>query len=173
MFNQDAKMLVDGYKVEGDLLVKMDGSMCVGVYHIGKFPQVFHSSHYKNGHSWNIRYRGITLAIPNPVSFLKYRLGDLATEIKYAIKSYFTVKSGYVQMESKFSDNDGFSWQEADPGFDDPYYVCARFGNDRHIPVPILSDWTEDENRLQKWAIRLAGGAPEAMKEAEVFVYDD
>jgi len=168
MFKNQVKLLEDGYKPEGDLLVKMDGPMCVGVYHIGKYPQVFISVSLKNGARWNIRYRAITLEIPNPISFIKFRFGDLFSEIQYAVKSFVSIRSGYVEMQRKYFDGDQYVWERAEPGDDDPYYICAKFNNGRHIPLPILDNW-DDDNKLQKFAIKLAGGAAEAVEACQGF----
>lgn len=99
--------------------------------------------------------------VPN---FTKY---GLIPELKHAVKAFFAVRSGFVQMENKYHDGDWWYWIEAEPnGYDDSYYTCARFGNGRHIPLPILANWDEDSNKLQKFAIRLAGGAKDAVREA-------
>ncbi|MBD3260109.1 MAG: hypothetical protein GF334_00230 [Candidatus Altiarchaeales archaeon] len=171
--NKVEELLEEGYILseDGQSLVKTDALnyRCVGVYHIGKYPQVFSGCHIKNGRYWNIRYRSVTLKIPDPLSFLKFRFGGLFKEVKYAVKSYFTARSSFLQMEEKYYDGDEWVWEYSEPGSNDPYYVCARFANGRHIPLPILDDWY-DENRLQKWAISLAGGAPEAKSAAELYV---
>ena len=73
-------------------------------------------------------------------------------EIRYAIKSFFSVASGFVRLETKY----GNEWVEATEKKDDSFYVCAVFKNLRHIPLPILADW-DNENKLEKFAIRVAG----------------
>lgn len=165
MFRNTTALLKDGYIPDGNLLVKTVDSVCVGVYHLGRWPEVFPSCHYRNGQSWNIRYRAITIKVSNPISFIQFRLGGLFREIGYSIKSYLAVYSGFAQMESRY---DG-EWGKAEIG-EDPFYICALFNNGRHIPLPILDDWEYDEHKLQKWAIHLAGGAPEAIKACDAFM---
>lgn len=85
----------------------------------------------------------------DPVSIV----ASFISEIKYAVKSFFSILSGFERLESRYDDG----WQEADENYDDSYYVCAAFADGRHIPLPILADWNEDEHKLQKIAIRFAG----------------
>jgi hypothetical protein len=77
---------------------------------------------------------------------------NLFDEIRYSVKSFFSILSGFVRLETKFDEG----WEEATEKLDDSFYVCARFKNSRHIPLPILADW-DNENKLQKIAMRLAG----------------
>jgi len=108
-------------------------------------------------------YNRFNIKIYNPISVIKSTFEPQISEVRYAIKSFFTVRSGFIQMENKYHDGDEWYWEKAGPNdYDDPYYTCARFGNGRHIPLPILADWDEESNKLQKLAIRLAGGVKEA-----------
>jgi hypothetical protein len=77
---------------------------------------------------------------------------NLFNEIRYAIKSFFSVFSGFVRIETKHGD----TWEQAEEKIDDSFYVCAVFKNSRHIPLPILADW-DNNNKIQKFAMRLAG----------------
>lgn len=103
------------------------------------------------------------------ISTWLYQLAtDLAHEVYYDAKSFLAIRSGYIQMEQKLWEGNESAWENAEPGDDDPYYICARFANGRHIPLPILANWHPDENRLQKLAIRLGGGvSAEALDAAE------
>jgi hypothetical protein len=74
-------------------------------------------------------------------------------EIYYAVKSFNCIKSGFVRIESRI---DEISWEEFDPDWHSGYYACAKFKNGRHIPVPILSNWYNKGNSLQKIAISIA-----------------
>lgn len=75
-------------------------------------------------------------------------------EIRYAVKSFYSILSGFVEWQTRVDDG----WESVDPCDDlyDAYYVCALFRNGRHIPLPILENWDPNENRLQKLSIKLA-----------------
>lgn len=122
-------------------------------------------SHYgKKGFSWGGEYKiwrikGKSKAIRlyNPLSVIKISCAPCFKEVFYAVKSFFSVLSSFEGMEVKCFDGEKWAWEEVDADYDgDPYYVCARFANGRHIPVPILADWDYDEHRLQKLAIQMA-----------------
>lgn len=92
-------------------------------------------------------------------------------DVRYAIKTLSTVIHRYTWLETK-EDGEwipiGFkaepTWNGLEYGLkfhfdtaaDDPYYVCARFTNGRHIPLPlVLGDYAEI-GPLQSLALRLA-----------------
>ena len=52
-------------------------------------------------------------------------------DVYYAIKAVLSVRSGFESLQSR-SINE---WVSA---YGDPYYVCARFKNGRHIPLPLI-----------------------------------
>ena len=64
----------------------------------------------------------------------------------YAVKSFFSIRSGYDRVETRWGDG----WVA--PQGEDPYYYCARFKNGRHIPLPIL----EAPRGFQGLAIKIA-----------------
>jgi hypothetical protein len=74
------------------------------------------------------------------------RRQDLAAALKTV--SCFT--SRFQSLEAH-----GMVWESVTPGRDNPYYVCARFGNGRHIPGPILA-WRAHQRGLQGLLVRLA-----------------
>ena len=60
-----------------------------------------------------------------------------AKDIYYTIKAVLSVYSGFDCLQSRSIDG----WVSA---YGDPYYVCARFDNGRHIPLPlVLGDKSE------------------------------
>ena len=52
-------------------------------------------------------------------------------DVYYAIKAVLSVRSGFESLQSR-------SINEWVPAYVDPYYVCARFKNGRHIPLPLI-----------------------------------
>ena len=52
-------------------------------------------------------------------------------DVYYAVKAVLSVRSGFESLQSR-SINE---WVSA---YGDPYYVCARFKNGRHIPLPLI-----------------------------------
>jgi hypothetical protein len=60
-----------------------------------------------------------------------------------------SVLSDFETLEIRAGD----TWCEASNG-DDAYYVCAKFANGHHVPLPVLLEW--DAPAMQAFAIRLA-----------------
>jgi hypothetical protein len=126
------------------------------------------------GKYWTWHIGKVWIDVFDPVDTLKSTLEPQITEIKYAVKSFFSILSGYTGMEERCGDGE---WVDASSAEivdgDEAYYVCASFNNGRHIPVPILADWVPDFNKLQKLAIRLAlvlnPSARMAVQEAEEY----
>ena len=52
-------------------------------------------------------------------------------DVYYAIKAVLSVRSGFDCLQSR-------SINEWVPAYGDPYYVCARFKNGCHIPLPLI-----------------------------------
>jgi len=52
-------------------------------------------------------------------------------DVYYALKAILSVRSGFESLQSR-------SINEWVPAYGDPYYVCARFKNGRHIPLPLI-----------------------------------
>lgn len=52
-------------------------------------------------------------------------------DVYYALKAILSVRSGFDRLQSR-------SINEWVPAYGDPYYVCARFRNGRHIPLPLI-----------------------------------
>jgi|SRR5690554_3467433 len=52
--------------------------------------------------------------------------------------------------------NDGYwrSWYSGDPFIDSPYYMCVRFRNGRHLPLPLVLKPEQSEYPLQAWVLR-------------------
>lgn len=110
------------------------------------------------GNGWCIYYGEKSFDIYNPFSVI----GVIAEKIYYATKSFFSILSGFVGWQEKFGDE----WEDVDlrdyndtagDGNGDAYYVCAKYNNGRHIPLPILFNWDwDDDNKLQKIAIKVA-----------------
>lgn len=170
MFNLNAKINElknagwDGPNEYELMSIHDDRGVCRGVFHTGKTPLVSDGWRKGWGHTKTVYWRSICIGgIPTPAGLWREHFGDLPEQIGYAIKSYKAVKSGFMQMESKYHSGEEWVWEEVGAN-DDLYYVCARFANGRHIPLPILANW-ESGNKLQKFAIRLAGGG-EAVKIA-------
>ena len=99
-------------------------------------------------------------------------------DIKYAIKVVQCVLSGYQFLEHKSDNNE---WEPIGvrlapdgpalyPHFeleDWPHYVCAVFGNKRHIPLPlVLGDYEDDVGPWQRIALWLVKGSGE-FREAQ------
>jgi len=102
-------------------------------------------------------------------------------DAKYAIKVLLSARSGYWWLEY----NSRSEWQPIGytmepiqccdsvglyPAFkleNEPYYVCARFGNGRHIPLPLVLGDDEDAGPLQRLALRLASRFSKAFHKAE------
>jgi hypothetical protein len=78
-------------------------------------------------------------------------------ELYYACKTIRSILSGYIPntLELRDWDNDGefFTINILDDIYD-PYYVCPRFNNGRHIPLPLLLDESSSDYYLQKIIIR-------------------
>lgn len=53
--------------------------------------------------------------------------------MNYFQKQLSCARSGFVRLEV----NESGSWRVAETG-DNPYYVCAAYGNGRHCPLPIV-----------------------------------
>lgn len=83
----------------------------------------------------------------------------------YMWKSLRSLRAGYLDLE----EYDGDSWVPATS--DDPYYVCARFRDGRHIPGPILADRAHQRG-VQGFVVRvaLALGARSAVAARDAFV---
>src|SRR5690554_5730681 len=52
-------------------------------------------------------------------------------DVYYTVKAALSVRSGFECLQSR-------SINEWVPAYSDPYYVCARFKNGRHIPLPLI-----------------------------------
>ena len=52
-------------------------------------------------------------------------------DVFYTVKAVLSVRSGFDCLQSR-------SINEWVPAYGDPYYVCARFKNGRHIPLPLI-----------------------------------
>jgi hypothetical protein len=122
------------------------------------------------GEYWTIQVKNVRLSLYNPVSVLKSTFKPLVQDLKYAVKVFSCVRSGYYWLEYHTRDE----WEPIGytmyPDFsldDQPYYVCARFGNRRHIPLPLVLGDDGDAGPLQRLAIRSARRFSKAMRKAE------
>ena len=103
-------------------------------------------------------------------------------DAQYALKVIKSVRSGYFWMEYHERDKwepIGYTMEPCDCGEagralypvfnlkDEPYYICARFGNNRHIPLPLILGDDGDAGPLQRFALRLTSRFSQAMREAE------
>ena len=52
-------------------------------------------------------------------------------DVFYTVKAALSVRSGFNCLQSR-------SLNEWVPAYGDPYYVCVRFRNGRHIPLPLV-----------------------------------
>ena len=87
------------------------------------------------------------------------------SDFDYAVKSFISARSGFERFEAKWCGE----WTEVCPGEFDDYFVCAKFSDGKHIPLPILANWWPTKNRLQKIAIRMLGGGREAISMVSIF----
>ena len=102
-------------------------------------------------------------------------------DVRFAVKVIRSARSGYYWLEYHERDEwepIGYTMEPIDcgdgralyPNFsldDQPYYVCARFGNGRHIPLPLVLGDDGDAGPLQRLALKVASKFSKAMREAE------
>lgn len=127
------------------------------VFH-GTKPMVGHIYSARSGHQWVIIFPGtFRLHVPKIHVNAPVALRAMRAAVRYSVKSLSSILSGFDELQARFGDD----WVAAEPGDDDPYYVCARFKNGRHIPLPILMDWgaegSEAGYAMQQAAIWLGG----------------
>lgn len=89
----------------------------------------------------------------------------------YARKTLHSLAAGYRGLEATRGGGEDRTWTGAVPGWDEPYYVCARFGDGRHIPGPILADRAHQRG-LQGLVVRIALAlrVPAAVQARDAFV---
>lgn len=102
----------------------------------GKALQLLRSRHGKN-------------AIYIGPNFPVYLFQQTRTDIRQSIKSLRCLRSGFVGLEARA--NNG--WEEANPDWNEAWFVCASFQNNRHIPLPIVLG--DSGSWLQKLAVRV------------------
>lgn len=75
---------------------------------------------------------------------LAWRFRDLWRDLGYTVKSLCSVLSGYVGLEFHGTEGEWLPVEACMPYMDQPYYVCARFRNRKHLPLPlVLGDKSE------------------------------
>jgi len=81
----------------------------------------------------------------------------LYEELYYGVKTIRSILSGYkspnLEVRDWSEDGEFFTIDMVEDIYD-PYYVCARFKNGRHIPLPLLLDEEQSDYYLQKIIIR-------------------
>lgn len=82
-------------------------------------------------------------------------------DIYYAGKSVLATLSGFDCLQSREGDGE---WVQAEPE-DNMYYVCARFRNGRHLPLPLVVGY-ESEYPIQNRVLRMLRGKG-MLKQAE------
>ena len=88
---------------------------------------------------------------------MKKVLLNMYYEVYYGIKTIHSIMSGYTPNNLEIRDwgSDGeFVTVDMIEDVYDPYYVCPRFNNGRHIPLPLLLDENKSDYYLQKIIIR-------------------
>jgi len=82
---------------------------------------------------------------------------QIKDEVYYGCKSICSILSGYevsnLQVRDWNEDGEFFTIDMVEE-IHDPYYVCVRFNNGRHIPLPLLLDENKSDYYLQKIIIR-------------------
>jgi len=71
-------------------------------------------------------------------------------DLAAAVKVLRCLAAGFQRLEHR-----GLEWAPVAGIQEDPYYVCARFANGRHIPGPILA-YRAHQRGVQGWVVRLA-----------------
>lgn len=85
-------------------------------------------------------------------------------DVHYSIKAIRSILSGFDSLETK--DPCG-GFYEVFPGDEEePYYVCARFNNGRHLPLPLVLEPADSEYKLQK-VVLYALGWTKPMRQAK------
>lgn len=144
---------------EGDFTFDVDhNGRCQNVVFHGTKPIVSHTRSTRCGNQWVIIFPGtFRLHVPKIHVNAPNALRAMKAAVRYSMKSFSSILTGFDELQVKLNGD----WVSAEPGDDDPYYVCALFKNGRHIPLPILMDWgaegCEAGYALQRAAIRLAG----------------
>lgn len=74
-------------------------------------------------------------------------------DLYYSLKAIHSILSGYEPNSLEIRDwsEDGqFVHLDMLDDIEDPYYVCARFNNGRHLPLPLILDPSQSEYPLQR-----------------------
>lgn len=145
---------------EGEFTFEVDSDgLCRNVVFHGTKPIVCHTWSTRSWHQWVIIFPGtLRLHVPKVHINAPIAFSALKVAVRYSVKSFLSILTGFDELQVRFGDD----WVAAEPGDDDPYYVCGRFGNGRHIPLPILMDWGADGGpeagyAMQQAAIWLGG----------------
>lgn len=93
------------------------------------------------------KYEILGLRVCNPFGVFWGFFSAFLKELRYAVKTWQTIKHKFIALESYRN----YEWAAADE-YDNPHYVCAKFGNGGHIPLPII--W--HVSGFQGQAIKLA-----------------
>lgn len=159
----DRKQLENGRWTDGkfEWEYEKDGATLKSVVYLGKFPMISHGWSKKNGAYWSVIFPGtFRLDVPKTHINLGRWWNGLTSNVRHAIKSFRSIKSGFVVLQQQCNDGSGSWWEVADG--DSPFYVCALFADAKHIPLPILQRWVGRDGELsggliQQLAILLAG----------------
>ncbi len=145
---------------EGEFTFDIDSDgLCRNVVFHGSRPIVCHTWSTRCYHQWVVIFPGtFRLHVPKIHLNAPIALRAMKAAVRYSIKSLSSILSGFDELQVRFGDD----WVSAQPGDDDPYYVCAVFNNGRHIPLPILMNWGADGGpeagyAMQQAAIWLGG----------------
>ena len=66
------------------------------------------------------------------------KIQHVVADLRYSVKSVLSALSGFEKLEARGMFEDRSMWYTP-VLFDEPaYYVCARFLNGRHIPLPLV-----------------------------------
>jgi len=74
----------------------------------------------------------------------------------YTLKAFDSLLSGFECLEVR-TNGDWEPWNPGDIPVEDPYYVCAKFKNGRHLPLPLVLNPEQSEHLLQKELLKEKG----------------
>jgi hypothetical protein len=101
---------------------------------------------------------------------------QIKNEIYYGYKSIHSILSGYKasSLETRDWSEDGeFYTIDITEDTDDPYYICVKFNNGRHIPLPLLINENQSDYYLQKIIIKFFKHhttlLDDAIKDCEIY----
>lgn len=124
-----------------------------------RFFYPFDSEHYVFGVK---EYKIGKRSVLNPFSVAMGFISAVKAEIKYGVKSISCLRAGFVGLESK----NGLEWRSADE-WDSPYYLCVKFKNGRHIPLPIVWNPCGLQGFFIKTICSISRAAMNTLKDAQ------